>query len=146
MSDKPSTSQPNTLDNSTDKVTVSVHFYSTVRNTTGISHIEKIVPKKTILRDLLTEIEKELFLPKKSHFLKSDQSDVEPGIICLLDEADIQWIMDDLTARKFSGVYAIQNFRAPDGKDTLGHLTPPTRSLCVSGFDTKSLNVEYRNF
>jgi len=89
MSDKPSTSQPNTLDNSTDKVTVSVHFYSTVRNTTGISHIEKIVPKKTILRDLLTEIEKELFLPKKSHFLKSDQSDVEPGIICLLDEADI---------------------------------------------------------
>lgn len=64
----------------------------------------------------------------------------------LLDEADIQWIMDDLTARKFSGVYAIQNFRSPDGRDTLGHIAPPTRSLCVSGFDTKSLNVEYRNF
>jgi len=75
--------------NSTDQVKVSVQFYSTVKNTTGISHIDKTVPKKSLLRDLLIEIEKELFLPKKAHFLKSDQTDVEPGIICLIDDADI---------------------------------------------------------
>lgn len=75
--------------NSADQVKVSVQFYSTVRNTTGVSHVEKTVPKKSLIRDLLIEIEKELFIPKKAHFLKSDQTDVEPGIICLIDDADI---------------------------------------------------------
>ncbi len=64
----------------------------------------------------------------------------------LLDEADIQWIMDDLTARKFSGVYAIQNFRSDNNRPTLGSLPVQPNILDRTRLDTHDLRITFRNF
>lgn len=72
-----------------DEILITIQFYSTMRNIAGVTEIERTIRKQTSLIELLEQIERELFLPKSSHILKADHSDLEAGIICLVDEADM---------------------------------------------------------
>lgn len=63
-----------------------------------------------------------------------------------LDENDVQTIIDDLSARHFSGTYAIQNYLHRDDPPTLGHTLPQSRSLKLSSLDPRTLRLDIRNF
>jgi hypothetical protein len=88
MSEQSPDSPADANDASPELITLTISFYSTVRNTTGIGSVEKQWPKKTPLQDVLLAVQEEYFLPKRTHFLKSDGADLEPGFICLVDDAD----------------------------------------------------------
>jgi hypothetical protein len=88
MSESASKSGLKSKVSSSEFTTLKIQFYSTVRNITGVGQIEKQVPKKPLLQQVLIDIQQEYFLPKNAHFLKIDFTDLEPGFICLVDDAD----------------------------------------------------------
>lgn len=64
----------------------------------------------------------------------------------LLDEQNIAAIMDDLSVRKYSGVYYVQNY-INNGGPTLGNLAPPPRIFDRSLLPTDcGYEVAFRNF
>ena len=88
MSDSSSHARPKSKDITPEQIPLTIQFYSTVRNTTGVSQVEKQVPYKTSLQQVLIDIQAEFFHPKNAHFLKNDAINLEPGFICLVDDAD----------------------------------------------------------
>ena len=81
---------PSEKSGSLPSLTVTVKFFSTVRNTTGVPETQLTVPRKEKLVVVLRQIETTFFQPKGTHFLKSDGSGLEPGFLCLVDDADMQ--------------------------------------------------------
>jgi len=65
----------------------------------------------------------------------------------LLDEGDIAAIIADLEKKFYKGTYYIQNFRADNGRSTLGFLPPQKRILCLDQIpSTIGFSVSFRNF
>ena len=64
----------------------------------------------------------------------------------LLDTEDVQYIINDLCSRQFSGTYAIQNYRHDDDRPTLGRMRPQRFILPLDQLDFKNLKIEIRNF
>jgi len=90
MSETPDKSQQKSVPSAqNEELSIVIQFYSTMRNVAGVTEIVRSIPKSAPLKDLLEDIEREYFLPKNSHLFKADHSDLEAGIICLIDEADI---------------------------------------------------------
>ena len=65
----------------------------------------------------------------------------------LLNEDDINAIMQDLAAQNFKGLYAVQAFRADQGRDTLAHLPLPIKPFDFTKLVVPSgIELESRNF
>ena len=64
----------------------------------------------------------------------------------LLDETDLQWIIDDLDARGYPGVYWLQN-AVSTGDKTLGNIFPPDRLPDFERLTSpKHFKLGFRNF
>lgn len=70
-------------------ISLTISFYSTLRNVTGEPSTQIAVPPKSTLHSLLQQIEKKYFLPKNLHLLSHDGTTLEAGIICLINDADV---------------------------------------------------------
>jgi len=65
----------------------------------------------------------------------------------LIDEADISLIIEDLDARGYKGVHAIQNFTHSDDRPTLGNMPAQKRILDKNLLITPhGFQLEFRNF
>ncbi|WP_457557244.1 hypothetical protein [Candidatus Harpocratesius sp.] len=64
-------------------------FFSTIRNIVGASEVEISVESGLRLKDALQQIQETYFLPKKNHILNEAGNQLEVGIICLIDDVDI---------------------------------------------------------
>lgn len=65
----------------------------------------------------------------------------------LLDEEDVTDIINDLDARGYCGSYFVQNFRADNGRPTLGFLLPQNRVLdCEKLPHPCNFSLRFRNF
>jgi len=65
----------------------------------------------------------------------------------LMNVGDIVEIINDLELRKYEGTYSIQNFRADNGRPTLGLLPPQTRTLDIKAIPkARNFDIQFRNF
>lgn len=68
---------------------VIIRFFSTVKNITGLDQAEIPIENSLSILDVLQKVQSDYFIPKKSRLLKPDNSGLETGIICLLDDCDL---------------------------------------------------------
>jgi molybdopterin converting factor small subunit len=73
----------------TSSDSVLVKFFSTVKNITGLDQVEIPCTNDSYILDILQQVQADYFTPKKSRLLKPDNSGLETGIICLLDDCDL---------------------------------------------------------
>lgn len=65
----------------------------------------------------------------------------------LMDENDVGHIIRDLDGRGYNGTYYVQNFRADNGRPTLGMLPEQKRTLDRSALpNAENFGIEFRNF
>lgn len=68
---------------------VTVAFFSTLRNITGIPQTQIKLSNGTNLLSILQSVEKQYFQPKSAKILNNNATNLEPGILCLIDDADM---------------------------------------------------------
>ena len=65
----------------------------------------------------------------------------------LMNEQDVTNIIQDLDRLKYKGSYYVQNFRADNGRPTLGLLPPQSRSLDINRLPRPhNFSLNFRNF
>lgn len=69
-------------------IPISVKFFSTLKNLTGCEMIDITVPAGKTLLEVLGGIQEQFFLPKNARLLNPSNSELEVGLICLVNEAD----------------------------------------------------------
>lgn len=72
-----------------EPIKIRVKFFSTLKNIAQTSEAEIELENNSTLREVLSQIQTKYFVPNNSQILKPDKSDLEPGIICLINEADM---------------------------------------------------------
>jgi molybdopterin converting factor small subunit len=72
-----------------EKISVTVSFFSTLRNTTGIAQIQISISLGDDLLSILQTVEKQYFQPKSARLLNNNGLGLEAGILCLIDDADM---------------------------------------------------------
>jgi molybdopterin converting factor small subunit len=72
-----------------ENISVTVSFFSTLRNVTGVPQTQMNITKGEELVSLLKAVENQFFQPKSAKLLNNNCSGLEAGIICLLDDADM---------------------------------------------------------
>ncbi|MCF2138643.1 MAG: hypothetical protein K9W44_01145 [Candidatus Lokiarchaeota archaeon] len=70
-------------------INIKFRFFSTIRNIVGTSEIELSLESGIRLKIALQKLQETYFLPKKTHILNEAGNQLEVGIICLIDDVDI---------------------------------------------------------
>jgi molybdopterin converting factor small subunit len=74
---------------SENDIGIKIKFYSTLKNITQKDEIDLSFTDSKSVLSVLQQIQEEYFLPANSRLLNSENSKLETGIICLIDDADI---------------------------------------------------------
>ena len=68
---------------------IRINFYSTLKNTVGKDYVDISIEKGSTMKNILQNIQNDLFVPNNVKILKSDNNSLEVGLICLIDEVDL---------------------------------------------------------
>lgn len=71
------------------KIQLTCKFFSTLKNIVGQNEITLMKEKGIPLKAILQEIQSTYFEPKKAHLLAEDQSRLEVGMMCLINDVDM---------------------------------------------------------
>ena len=66
-----------------------VKFFSTLRTIVGLTEDHMEFPSGTSLHAIMDDLQKKYFIPKNSRLLAEDGHRLEVGMICLIDDTDI---------------------------------------------------------
>ncbi len=68
---------------------ITVKFFSTLRTIVGVNEENMEFPSGTSLHAIMDDLQKKYFIPKNSRLLAEDGHRLEVGMICLIDDTDI---------------------------------------------------------
>ena len=70
-------------------IPIKIIFYSTLQKIAQQDHAELSVEMNTPVFDVLSLIQLEYFTPNNSRIIKADNQSLDVGMICLIDDVDI---------------------------------------------------------
>lgn len=73
----------------TDTISIKVVFYSTLQKTAQTNETTIDIEKGTTLQKTLIQIQNIYFTPNNGRILKADNSNIDVGMICLIDDVDM---------------------------------------------------------
>ena len=68
---------------------ITIKFFSTLRTIVGLTEVHMEYSKGISLHTIMDDLQKKYFLPKNSRLLADDMQRLEVGMICLIDDTDI---------------------------------------------------------
>ena len=77
------------ISNSDSSIQIKIRFFSSLRSTTGLDQVELSINKGETLLNVLHQIEKKYFTPKKAQLLDGDARKLAVGTLCLIDDVDV---------------------------------------------------------
>ena len=71
------------------EVEIVCKFFSTLRTVVGTPEVTLTIPPNSTLGSILEQVETRYFAPKNAKFLADDHTRLEVGVICLIDDVDV---------------------------------------------------------
>ncbi|MHA1617851.1 MAG: MoaD/ThiS family protein, partial [Promethearchaeota archaeon] len=68
---------------------ITIKFFSTLRTIVGLTEDHMEFPVGVSLHKIMDDLQKKYFVPKNSRLLAEDGQRLEIGMICLIDDTDI---------------------------------------------------------